>query len=365
MKLLLFIRSLAAGGAERVCVTIANEMARRGYDVCIATTISLPVAYEIENSVRLIDVFQGKPLSQNKIKIAWSLFRNIRTITKVETPSVVVSFLSGMNKYVITALYGSRYPVIACEHTTFNKPSQRHSLSNYIIRWQINKLACRVTILTKYDKQYVGDRLKNLVVMPNPLSFPALSKETFLQHDDERKNILVCGSLDRHINKGFDDMIANFHQIAYKYPDCDLDILGGGSEESIEHLKGIIKEHNMEERIHLLGYSKRVDEEMLRHKYFVLCSKTEGLPMALMEAMAMGCACISFNCISGPDEIINDGEDGILVKDQDFNELNKKLGWLIENDDRRNEMARRAIQNIQRFSLQNIGDRWECLIKEV
>ena len=214
-------------------------------------------------------------------------------------------------------------------------------------------------------KRYVGDRLKNLVVMPNPLSFPALSKETFLQHDDERKNILVCGSLDRHINKGFDDMIANFHQIAYKYPDCDLDILGGGSEESIEHLKGIIKEHNMEERIHLLGYSKRVDEEMLRHKYFVLCSKTEGLPMALMEAMAMGCACISFNCISGPDEIINDGEDGILVKDQDFNELNKKLGWLIENDDRRNEMARRAIQNIQRFSLQNIGDRWECLIKEV
>lgn len=365
MKILFFIRSLQAGGAERVLVTIANELARRGHHITVATTTALPIAYEVSPSVKLTDILRGKNYKANKIRTACRLFYNIRSITKTEKPDVVVSFLSGMNKYVIMALYRSRYPVIACEHTTFNKPSQRHSLAQYIIRWQINKLADKVTVLTEYDKHYVGNRIKNIVVMPNPLSFDAITEELFKNSDSKRRNILVCGSLDRHVNKGFDEMISKYRMIADKYPNCDLDILGGGREDSVNYLKRLIVENNLVDRIHLLGYSKNVSNEMLKHKYFVLCSKTEGMPMALMEAMAIGCACISFACISGPSEIINDGEDGILVEDQNFDALLQQLSDLIENDRKRRTLALKAIHNIQRFSLKKIGDKWEILLREV
>lgn len=369
MKLLFFIQALEGGGAERVLVTLANELQYRGYDVTVAYQFARPVHYKLDEGIKVIDLAGGKKLSKkgvwNKMLFMERMVSSIKRITYAVSPDVVISFMVGMSKFVIPTLHFTRFPIIASEHINFDDKNRGYTSFNRFSRWHLNKWADRVTILTEFDKNIIGNRLHNTVVMYNPLTFTPLTPEEYQTLEPKRKNIMACGNLDRYVHKGFDNLIKAFALIASKYPNLELDIYGGGGNDSTRYLSGLINQYGLDKQVNLKGRNNHIDEVMKSHQVFVLSSRYEGLPMVLLEAMAMGCCCVSFDCHSGPNEIIRHNVDGLLVADQDIEQLASSIEYVVTHAEERKRMAYQATVNIRRFALSEIADKWEILIHEV
>mgnify|MGYP000948409460 CR=1 FL=1 len=359
MKLLFFIGSMRGGGAERVMAVLTEELAKRGHDITLVVMSSSPSFYKLNEDIKLIqfeDRVNHSLFEKIKYKLKSHLFIR-RKITKLN-PDVVISFILSLNVIVLISSLFLKTPTIVSEHSTFDI---KYSLKKRFKRFYLNKLADRVTVLTFHDYNFIGTRLKNKIVMPNPLSFVPLAK----YNEDRKKNIIAAGSIDRFHGKGFDSLIKIWGKIANKYPEWKLLIAGGGNDENIRKLRELANEYNVNSQFELLGQVKDLDKKLRESSIFVLSSRYEGFSMVLLEAMSQGCACISFDCTAGPREIINNNVDGILVEDQNIDDMTLALSDLIENEDKRGKLAIEGIKSVNRFSVKNIVDKWEIIFNEV
>jgi len=365
MKLLFYIGNMKGGGAERVLANIVNELAKREHEIGLVTDTSIPFAYEVDERVKRINIHSDSYHRFDSVKGFNSLYhflslcRQIRKVAKQEKPDIAICFMYGLNMIVIPSLLGCGIKVVASEHTTFNRTVLPLSAIKYHGRIFANQLADRVTILTEYDKRYLKGKLDNTVVMPNPLSYPVISNHDYSETMERRNNILTCGSIDRYKMKGFDNLIIAFSKIADRYPNCCLDIAGTGNERDFMELKLIAQQHGVEHQINFLGFRKDIKELMMSHKLYVLSSKFEGFGMVLIEAMAMGCPCVSYDLIAGPNEIIKNGEDGLLVENQNIDKLAEAMDYMLSHEEERKEMAKNAMVNVKRFEVEKIVDKWE------
>lgn len=358
MKLLFYIFTLRGGGAERVLSSIVNGLVDRGYEVHLAVDTRQPIEYTIDERVIIHSFFDADYVANNRIVYHWKFHKNLRNIATSVQPDVIISFMWGLNIHTLISTLGLSIPFICSEHFTFKK--EKMSLYEYFIRFHMNCLANRVTILTQADYDFLGKRLKNKVVVPNPLSFPIIKKKV-----EKRDVILAAGSLDRWEHKGFDNLIKIWAGIALKYPSWTLEIAGAGSEANLAYLKELTTEHKVESKVKFIGFCSDIDKKMQESSIFILPSRREGFGMVLLEAMSQGSACISFDCNSGPREIISDGIDGILVEDQNLNEMKIALSNLIENKSLREKLAKNGLVKADQFSLDKILDKWESVFKEV
>jgi len=378
MKILIVCAKLSGGGAERVAAVLAGGLADKGHEVTI-TYIKRGNEYDLNPQVKryelnsfLPDTNKGSFFCRvwNKVLKRRAWFRIVKSALKDEKPDVVISIMRYFSIPLLWYCHG-KVPLIFSEHTNFNdriKSNARGSIRYWIYhldRDYLIKYADAVTLLTNYDNVFVGDKLKNKVVLPNPLTFEPIDNEEYESLFYKRKNILTCGRVSDWRIKGFDNLIRSFSIIANKYPDWDLDIAGAGEEDDFNYIKLLARQLGIEERVHLLGFRKDVKELMKSHSIYVLSSRHEGLPMSLTEAMANGMACVAFDCISGPNEIIVDSIDGVLVKNQNTDKLAEGISMLIENKELRYQLGHNAIVNIQRFGIKRIIDKWETLFEEI
>lgn len=358
MKLLFYIFTLRGGGAERVLSSIVNGLVDRGYEVHLAVDTRQPIEYTIDERLIIHSFFDADYVANNRIVYHWKFHKNLRNIATSVQPDVIISFMWGLNIHTLISTLGLSIPFICSEHTTFKK--EKMSLYEYFIRFYMNSLANRVTILTQADYDFLGERLKNKVVVPNPLSFPIIKEKV------ERKDvILAAGSLDRWELKGFDNLVKIWGDIALKHPSWTLEIAGTGTEANLAYLKELTIEHKVESKVKFIGFCSDIDKKMQESSIFILSSKIEGFGMVLLEAMSQGSACISFDCHSGPKEIIDNGVDGILVKNQDLDEMKIALSNLIEDRSLRESLAKNGLKKAQQFSLDKILDKWEVLFREL
>lgn len=196
--------------------------------------------------------------------------------------------------------------------------------------------------------------------MPNPLSFPIYTGKT-----PRCKSVLAVGRLDGWKVKGFDNLIKVWAEISKLNLGWYLDIAGGGSEDSYAYLQSLVQQYQIEQTVRFLGYRTDVDRLMREHAVFVLSSRNEGFSMGLLEAMSQGCACISFDCIAGPNEIITPNVSGILVENQNLDQLKNALLKVMTNEVLREKLSTNGVKEAERFTEQKIMNRWECLFKEV
>ncbi len=359
MKIVFVAGSLRGGGAERVLSLLANEFAERHHDITVITKAP-ECDYELNENVQWKPIFckdEIKVSISDKISRRFKYIPRLISTIKNEKPDVVISFLVGMNGKVILISRLLGIPVIASEHTNYQADM---NILSWIERRWIYKLANAVTVLTKYDySNYYSHFLNNIHIMPNPVSFTPIEKLV-----PRESTILVSGSLNRWEIKGFDNLIKIFANVAKVYPDWKLQIAGSG-EEGEKYLRQLIDELKLQDNIEFLGFCDNIDEVMQRSSIFVLSSRHEGFGMVLAEAMSQGCVCISFDCVAGPSEIIENGVDGILVEDQNMEQMEKEIFRVIDDEQLREYLATNAIKNIQRFSIQKIGDKWMDLINSV
>lgn len=359
------ISSLSCGGAERVMSVMANYWSQRGETVTIITIDSKDLDfYPLHPGVKRIALGLSRPsyglwsaLQNNIIRV----YRLRMAIQAVQS-GVVISFLYPTNVLTLIASLGLRVPVIVSEHTD---PAQNNmGVLFSILRRMMYPLANTVVVLTEKLRSWAEHVAKynNVCVIPNPVSLsipdnkcgPPSSK-------DQNFKVLAMGRLASE--KSFDLLIRAFAKVAPAYPDWRLIILGEGERRS--DLEGLARDLRIKDRVEMPGRIKEPLSHLMDADLFVLSSRYEGFPMALLEAMACGLPVISFDCPIGPREIIRDGIDGILVPPDDVDALASAMDKLMKNPTERQSLGLRALEVQERFSLEKIMGMWDRVLVDM
>ena len=139
----------------------------------------------------------------------------------------------------------------------------------------------------------------------------------------------------------------------------------GDGNEGLHYLSGLASQFKISKQIDFTGFRNDVRELLSKSSIFVLPSRYEGLPMVLLEAMSQGATCIAYDCFTGPAEIIEDNVNGLLIADQDQNAMQEGLKKLIENNDLRQELAQNGLRSLDKYSIDNIYQRWSKLFNSI
>jgi glycosyltransferase involved in cell wall biosynthesis len=365
MKIMLLVSTMGSGGAERVAATLVNAWAERGHEVTLVATYSkrAPCFYAISDKVRLIHL--AEVVGENKGGAMQYLTRlkTLRSMIRDARADVIVSFLTNVNVMTIVATLGMKVPVIACEH---NNPAadQRTKLWRLLCRYTYPR-ASLLTVLTDSIAASFREMVpaaRHIEVVPNPLAEELLAQSDVPAEHQTRKRIVSVGRLNTQ--KQFDVLISAFAKLAAKIDDVDLWIWGEGDER--QALEAQIASLGMTQRIFLPGSTSTPWQEMKRARAFAVSSRFEGLPMALMESMALGVPVVSFDCPSGPRELTRDGRDGLLVPPGDADALVDGMTRLLIDDALCEEMGRRAAQSVrERYGLQAVLPKWDQMFSRV
>lgn len=206
-------------------------------------------------------------------------------------------------------------------------------------------------VLTQYDAESWKE-IKVANIIPNSLPFYTDESSSL-----DKKQIITVGRLSEQ--KGFDLLVSAWSFIAKKHPDWELHLYGEGELEN--ELKKQILHNQLGQSVIIHKPVKNIKEKYLESSIYVMSSRFEGFGMVLIEAMACGVPCISFDCPHGPSYIIKDGEDGILVENGNVEQLAEAISTLITDTGKRVAMGKAAKQNVLRYNQENIMKQWESL----
>ncbi len=364
MRILLLTSSMNSGGAERVASTLANAWSSRGDQVTLMPTFSGggECFYRLSPDVHLVYLANLVSSRTRTFVNQLARLRTLRRFIATERPDVIVSFLSNVNVATIVASLCLGIPVVVCERVDpFALPT-----SNLL------RLACRSTypladalmvqthaVATKYASS--GWTLRRVRVIPNPVSGQMLGIQLHVDAE-EKKRLLSVGRLADQ--KQFGMLIKVFASLARSHTNWFLRIAGEGPLRSA--LQQQIVELGLEGRVELPGRIENIGEELAGADVFVLTSEYEGFPNALLEAMAVGLPCVTFDCPSGPREMSMEGKVALLVPVNDEQALGVALERLMLDDDLRHSLGGRARASvIERFALDKVLEQWDSLFKEV
>jgi glycosyltransferase involved in cell wall biosynthesis len=363
MRIMLAVSSMAAGGAERVAATLVNHWSATGHAVALVTVAASDRDfYRLDHRVARIDLdlLRNSRNWRDFILVNFERLRRLRSAMRDFKPEVVLSFLDATNVRMLLASIGTGIPVIVEEHID---PRQR-PLGRIVklLRHLLYKRAAAVVVLTPGIAQWASSFVKHeaIHVIPNPIDGQFCKNGRLEAHRDGHR-VIAIGRLE--LQKGFDMLLRAFAQCAQGHPDWTLKIIGDGSER--ERLQALARVLQISDRVDWQLPAKEPEKELRRSDLFVLSSRYEGLPMVLLEAMACGLPVVSFDCPSGPKEIIRDGEDGLLVRANDIDALAQAIRHLMSSEGERKRLGENATRIVERFGLAKISEMWSTLFGQV
>ena len=387
MKIAIVCSKLGYGGAERVAVMWANGFVDRGHEVILISNLYEEQTYSFDKRISLYNLVST---NNNKVLKWGSAILNVRRVVKNEKPDIIVGVMETCSMVAKLGTIGHMIPVIATEHNSFERPSSAPmTQKSRFFKYHVNKLYDYVTVLTFADKEYIGNKLQRVSVMPNPLYLSVLQGNVI-----RKKIILAAGRLDDWHYKGFDVLIRAWAlvngqlkidngQLSSTGDTWKLQIAGTGSEESLNYLKQLCKENGVEDSVEFLGFMKDVEKLYQEASIFVLSSRYEGFGLVLIEAMSQGCACVACDykgrqreivCpegqgsrfkVQGSNSKFEVCENGVLCEPDDVESLAAGILKMIDDGDYRERVRAKAVERSKYYSIQNTMDRWEKLMKKV
>ena len=358
----LVISSLECGGAERVLKNMTDFWVEQGRPVTVITLFSKELDFfELDDKVVRIDL----GLTNKKFSFIASLFNvfsiatKLRKSIKVANNRFIISFLCRTNLLALLVTRFMSVKVIVTEHTD---PTQRNlgSIVNYMRKILYPK-ATAIVVLTENvkinwaDKFFDPDKVK---VIPNPIVKPS-EVSADLSFELPPRYIVTMGRMIP--DKGHLLLLKAFVKVYKDFPDLSLVILGDGPERT--RLEEEVISYGLTDRVVLPGRIHDIASVMQGADCFILSSLREGFPLAMAEAMRFGIVPVSFDCPSGPADIIRDGVDGILVPVGDTDALALAISELLSNPGRRKQMGIAAAEGInERFSASVIMQQWDDLL---
>lgn len=354
MKTLLLINyTLNYGGAERYITGLANYIVKNGYKVTIILLDRSPVQYSLNGSIKVIQPDYRRPDGRtSKILYFIRVFFYLKKWIKVIEPDNIIN--CAFPTFVLAAVGVRRHVNISIRCNPSNTSMIEGLNMPLFIRRFFYKRAENIIAQTNYASEFMKSQFmkSQICIIPNFLS-------PFTYSDMKREKIvLYVGRLIK--SKGVNILLESFSCIDNE--EWSLIIIGEGPER--KNLEDLATKFDYNKRIRFLGNQRDVNHYYQTSEIFAFPSFTEGFPNVLLEAMAAPMACISFNCIAGPDDIITNGVDGILVETGDKVSFTRALELLMSDDKMRESFRRNAIAVRSRFSIDTIGARYLSLLTE-
>lgn len=347
LKVLFVVDRLDEGGAGRVISLLANYFVKDN-DVMILRLNNNLVSYELNDKIELLFINHFFDFSFN-LKI-----KKIMDVISTKKPDIVVSFLSQINVYSIIACNKIGVKIIVSERN--NPRINPKNIIKRIYRNHIYKRADGLVFQTKKAQNYFCRIIRNKSkIILNPISSDIPIRFEF----DENKVICV-GRLVKQ--KNYKMTIKSFALFKTQNPNAKLYIYGDGPER--EKIKKMILQNNLEKDVFLKGNVSNIYEEMSNSNLFIMTSYYEGLSNALIEAMAIGLPCVvTDESNGGSRELIESGENGYLVRINDFADFAKKMDVAI--NDNNNYFSSNAKKIRERLGINNIANQWLDYVREI
>ncbi|OZV68531.1 glycosyltransferase family 4 protein [Winogradskyella aurantia] len=359
MKIDFIVSSLGGGGAERVVALMVNSLAKnKANEISVITWFGVKDKYELNPSIKRVVLNQNRGIPSHTLRSIFNLFKYYRS--KEKRPDIIVSLITLTNLIAILVAKFYQIRIIAQEHNSHLRYMKGREWISKFTKKYVYKRADVLTVLTVFDIEYYKKYGVNVRVMPNPCSFKSLTEN---MHNRD-KTILAVGNLNRYHHKGFDNLINLIAPILQNNLDWNLKIAGAGND-GMRYLNNLVDKHNLNSQIVFTGFVNNISDLMYQSSIFILSSRFEGLPMVLLEAMSQGMTCISFDCKTGPSDIIKDNVNGLLIKDQDLKEMQLGLNKLIKNEQLRKRLSSNAIKSIENFDIEVITEQYESLFNEI
>lgn len=364
-KLLIFIDSLTAGGAERVASRLAYFAIEASNEVVFVTMASRERDfYNLDRRAKRYALGMGsRSFGFGKFFSTIRRIVALRQIIKSEHVDAVVTFMTSSSVIGIFASLGCGVRVAVSER---NHPSKKRIAPIWsILRRVVYRFADIHVVQTPSIAAWVRKKTaaRRVIIIPNAVSLPIpkVSPEVCPSSvlPDSRRVILAVGT--KVEQKGFDLLLDAFALSGNKF-DAALVILGL-SESSRQSMAEQVCRLGLTESVFLVGKVGNVGDWYARSSLFVLSSRYEGFPNVLLEAMASGCACIAFDCPSGPAEVIKDGVNGLLVPAENIASLSIAIERVLADEQLRLRIAACAVDIVERYSENNIYSKWLAVMK--
>ncbi len=368
----------SAGGVEKVYCNMSNHFCKEHeiLDVCCDGIDGKPF-YELDESVSLVNLTGGKKIKipfgiklQNELAritkqvgfkvefprekyIRKQINKKLETLLNTFKPDVVICYEMRSMVAVAECGYDLNKVIVMFHSTAVNILKSLSEKQESVLR-----KVKSIQVLMNTDKEHlIKNGYENVVHIGNVV--PQYKVDNTIK----KENIIIhVGRLDG-AQKRQHLLIEAFSKIADKYPDWRVEFWGGDSQpKSYEGtLKDLIRKHKLEEQVFLMGKTGDVPSKLRKASIFAFPSAYEGFGLGLAEAMSMGLPVIGFKSCPAVNELIKDGQNGILCEDGVDN-FCKALEELINDEQLRNIYGTRAKEDIKRFGAKSIYEEWKVLL---
>lgn len=345
--------SLQMGGIERAMSTLANYFVTQGVEVYYVSMFPFEHFFSLDADVKYFEPDVKYPKKGGMIKLVryyWKVFSPFhgylaRTLRQI-APDVVMSFGDWVPHLAMLSLRG-KYPFY---YANRSNPLIHYSWEIELIRRLAYRLyppvgiIAQTTLAKKRKEKIFKGRLPKIQIIPNPA-------RVVRHYDIQRENYII--TVGRMLwSKGFGRVIDVFYKL--NAPEWKLILVGDGP--AISEIKEKVCLLGLADRVVFTGKSNHVDEWLAKSKIYIMASYKEGFPNALCEAMAAGLACVSYDIVAGPRDIITDGIDGYLVPDGDEKLMVERIQELVDNPELILSMGKNAEKIVEDLSIEKIGN---------
>jgi glycosyltransferase involved in cell wall biosynthesis len=345
------ITGLAFGGAERVTSYLANHFVEHDRKVHVISLTKGERAYPILPEIQITEFDVSDMYSPGRRYL--KLIKLIRMKIKEIKPSIVLGMMSYSGGLASIACLGLGIPFIISER---NNPYTSYGFTNNekrVLRWVYRNLVTKAIFQSEAASSFYYKSIDPRgVVIPNPLFLNTMPNPR--KRIESVSKFVSAGRLNEQ--KNHDLLIRAFSCVVEAHPFCQLTIYGEGEER--EALEALVKELGLEDSVALPGIAEQIFPVLLEADVFVLSSDYEGMPNALIEAMAMGLACVTTDYSGGRGTVIKDGHTGLVVSAGDVDALAKAMMRLVEDISTTNSFAERAVTIRQSLDSEIVSQRW-------
>jgi len=344
------------GGLARVTLNLYEQFLTKYFDKYTVTIITGTISNsDFIPPDNLLNLNLPELHKQTKFnKFLWYLFFSLKlhTLFKRSPPDIVIGISTIINFCLLPFQFNRSYKLLITEHGAYE---QRKGFIAFI-RKVLYKHADLVISLTERDKIKFEEYLPNVTAIPNFTSFYQNTRYSCL----DNKKILCIGRFTKE--KGVSELVSFITPFLQRNLNWQLTLIGEGPLENL--IKEKISNSNLENNILIRKPVLDIQQEYLSSSIYILPSKTEGFPMVLLEAKSFGLPIVSFNCPTGPSEIIKDEEDGFLIPMGRNDLFLEKLQLLINERSLRERMGAKALVNIKAFHPDKVMAKWVKILDE-
>lgn len=352
------IHHLGLGGAERVVALLTERWARAGRDVTVVTLASPrgdvnALAPEVHR-VSLDVAADSRSALEGAVR-GLGRVRALRAALAAARPDVAVSFMPETSVLTLLAAAGRGLPVVVCERSEPRRAPLARGWRT--LRRVAYRGASALVVQTEAAAAWARGLCPRVEVVPNYVEPPPRTARAL--DGPGPKRLYAVGRL--HAAKGFDLLLEAFARVAGERPDWSLVVLGEGGERS--RLEALARRLGVEGRVALPGRVDRPIDHLVDGQAFVLSSRYEGFPNALLEAMSAGLPVVAFACPNGPAEAIAHGRDGLLVPPEDVAALAAALARVMDSPEERARLGGQAREIVVRYGPERILPRWTAVLE--